>query len=69
MTEGRTVQIPEELYTQLEAMVEGSEFASVEAYVQFVLQELVAGDKTEGQLSPAEERLVEERLRGLGYIE
>jgi Arc/MetJ-type ribon-helix-helix transcriptional regulator len=69
MSQDRRVGIPADLYARLEALVEKSEFKSVEAYILFVLGELADEGKARETLTPEEQRDVEERLRGLGYIE
>jgi len=63
--EMRSVQIPADLYAQAEKKF-GRRFASVDELVAFALRELVRDDAA--QMDDAERRLVEERLRDLGYI-
>ncbi len=67
-----TVSIPVPLYEKVYTMVEGTGFTSVSDYVTFVLRELIAGtseEKTKKAFTRADERMVKERLKALGYIE
>jgi hypothetical protein len=63
--EMRSVQIPSDLYAQAEKKF-GPRFGSVDELVSFTLRELVRDDAA--QMDEAERRMVEERLRDLGYI-
>jgi hypothetical protein len=66
MTElNRQVRLPEELCAAAEAKF-GQQFKSLEELLTFLLRELLSGDTV--KFDEAEERLVEERLRELGYI-
>ena len=67
-TKTRTLQIPEELAAQLDARRHGSAFASLDAYVAFVLARL-AEEPATGAFSEEDERLLKEKLRSLGYID
>ncbi len=65
----KTVSIPTTLYKKIEEQIEGTEFSSVEDYIIFVLEEILKEDEdSESALSPEEEELVKERLKGLGYL-
>ena len=64
----RTVQIPEDVARRLEARLEGSAFASVDAFVAFVLGRLLEEQGGPG-FSEEDERALKERLRSLGYID
>lgn len=65
----KNVAIPAELYTQIEERIKGTEFASVEEYIIFVLEEVLKEeDESEDILTPEEEEQVKERLKGLGYL-
>lgn len=66
-----TINIPDELFTKLKAQAEKTkEFASAEAYVLFVLEQLVADQGGESSPYTAEdEAKVKERLEGLGYLD
>jgi hypothetical protein len=66
MTEStRQIFLPEELCAAAEAKF-GQQFRSLEELLTFLLRELVDTDAT--PYDEAEEQLVEERLRELGYI-
>lgn len=60
----RHVQLPEDLCAAAEARY-GGQFGSVDDLLTFALRELLRGDAI--QLSAEEERIIEERLRDLGY--
>jgi hypothetical protein len=65
MSEMRNIQLPADLCADAEAEF-GSVFGSLEELLAFVLRELLRDDaKTADE---AEKRLVEERLRELGYL-
>ena len=61
----RQVPLPEDLCAAVEQKFAGR-FSSVEELLIFVLQELL-NDPT-ARLDEAEQKIVEERLRELGYI-
>jgi hypothetical protein len=65
MAELREVRLPVDLCRAAEEKFAGR-FENIEALLEFVLREAV--DDTVTQLDQAEERIVEERLRDLGYI-
>ena len=65
MSEIRAVQLPAELCTQAEQKF-GHVFGNVEELLTAVLRELLCDDAQAADL--AEQRLVEERLRELGYL-
>ncbi len=64
-SEFRRVQVPEDLCAAAEARY-GRQFGSVDELLAFALRELLRDDAA--QLSAAEERIIEERLRDLGYV-
>jgi hypothetical protein len=64
VTEMRQVQLPEELCAAVQEKF-GGQFASFEELLVFILRDLSLDDAS---LQEAEERIVEERLRELGYI-
>ena len=65
MTQYRTVQLPEELCAAAEKYA-ADRFDGLEGLVSFLLQEIL---KDEGvQFDRAEEEMIEQRLRDLGYI-
>ena len=65
MTEVRQVQLPTELCAIAEKKFAGK-FGSIEELLVFILQELSRDDAS--QFDQAEQKIVEERLRELGYI-
>jgi hypothetical protein len=65
MTQYRTVNLPEDLCTAAEKSLTGR-FDSLEALLSFLLQEIAKDDVS--KFDQAEEQIIEERLRDLGYI-
>jgi hypothetical protein len=65
MTQYRTVNLPEDLCTAAEKSLTGR-FDSLEALLSFLLQEIAKDDAS--KFDQAEEQIIEERLRDLGYI-
>jgi hypothetical protein len=65
MTQYQTVHLPEELCAAAEKSV-AEKFDSVEALIIFLLQEIVKNDPS--QFDRAEEQMIEQRLKDLGYI-
>jgi len=65
LTQYRTVRLPEDLCAQTEKWLAGR-FDDLESFLSFLLQELARDDGS--KLDQAEEQLVEQRLRELGYI-
>ena len=65
MTQYRTVNLPEDLCGAAEKLLTGR-FDSLEALVNFLLQEIVKDDAR--KFDQAEEQMIEQRLRDLGYI-
>lgn len=65
MTETRDLKLPSELCALAEKKF-GERFANAEELLTFVLQELLREDSS--QSDEAEQKIVEERLRDLGYI-
>ena len=65
MTDFRSVRLPGELCEQAERWLKGR-FDSLEALIIFALQEIVNDDG--GKLDEQEEKMVQQRLRDLGYI-
>ncbi|RLE38544.1 hypothetical protein DRJ12_01405 [Candidatus Acetothermia bacterium] len=69
MADRVTLKIPRPLYEQLQQVIEGTGFSSVNEFVVYVLRDLVAakGERPAG-LTPEEIELVRTRLRNLGYL-
>ena len=65
MTQYRTLQMPEDICAKAETWMSGR-FATIEAFVEFLLREVMRED--DSKLNEEEERMVQERLRDLGYI-
>jgi hypothetical protein len=63
--EMRSVQLPADLCAAAEKKF-GERFANLEELISFTLRELIRDDSA--QMEEAERRMVEERLRDLGYI-
>ena len=61
----REIRLPDELCQAAEQRF-GHQFSSLEELVAFVLRELLRDDAS--QMDEAETRVIEERLRDLGYI-
>lgn len=65
-----TINLPEELFQKIKAQAEKSgEFATPEAYILFVLEQLVADQGDAAPYSAEDEAKVKARLEGLGYLE
>ena len=65
IADSRPLQLPEDLCAAAEVRY-GGYFRSVEDLLSFVLRELLRDDAA--QLNAAEERVIEQRLRDLGYV-
>jgi len=65
---GRTIVIPEEVARGIEERLRSTSFASIDAFVGFVLARLLEEPGATG-FSEEEERRLRERLRSLGYID
>ncbi len=65
MTKLRTVSLPQDLCAEAERQF-GGRFDTVEALLTFVLQEITKADAS--LLDEAEEQLIEQRLKDLGYL-
>jgi hypothetical protein len=64
-TEYRTLRLPEDLCKEAETWMTGR-FPDVETLLSFLLQEIVKEEA--GKLDRAEEDMVQQRLKDLGYI-
>jgi len=65
MTQYRTVHLPEELCAAAEKSLAGK-FDNLETLISFLLQEIVKNDSS--RFDRAEEQMIEQRLKDLGYI-
>lgn len=61
----RTVSLPAELCMQAEKKF-GEKFGSLEQVLEYVLRDLVRDDAA--QADEGEQRMIEQRLRDLGYL-
>ena len=61
----RNIAVPEELCHTVEQKFAGR-FTSVDEVVVFLLQELLRDDAL--KMDEQEQKIIEERLRGLGYV-
>jgi hypothetical protein len=61
----REVRLPDDLCAAVEQRF-GQQFATIEEFLVFVLMELVRDNAH--QLDQSEQRMIEARLRDLGYI-
>jgi metal-responsive CopG/Arc/MetJ family transcriptional regulator len=62
------VEIPEELYRELESRLEKLGMDSVDECVAFILRSLLSGDYDQDELSKEEEQRMKDRLADLGYM-
>ena len=67
--EKKTVSLPAEVYTKIEQRVAGTEFQSVDEYVNFVLEEVLREEEPETTFSKEDEEEVKKRLKALGYLD
>ena len=65
MSGDREVRLPADLCAAIENKF-GQQFGSVDEFLEFVLRELLRDEAS--QLDEQEQRIVEERLRELGYL-
>lgn len=65
MTQYRTVNLPEDLCVAAEKFLTGR-FDNLEALLSFLLKE-IANDDT-SRFDEADEQIIEQRLRDLGYL-
>jgi hypothetical protein len=65
MNARRPISLPEELCASAERQF-GARFGGIEAFLEFVLQELVRSDAQ--ALDETEQKMLEKRLRDLGYL-
>jgi len=67
--ERKTVSLPAELYGKIEQRIAGTEFDSVDEYVNFVLAEVFKEEEAETSFSKEDEKEVKRRLKSLGYLD
>ncbi len=65
MTDSRNVSLPETLCAAAEEKF-GQSFGGLQGFLIFVLREMV--NEPAGGMDEAEQRLIEQRLRELGYL-
>ena len=65
MSDKRQISLPEDLCAAAERRF-GKQFQCIEAFLEFVLQELLRDDAE--KLDQREKEILEQRLRDLGYI-
>lgn len=68
-TNGRSVTIEEHLYERVKRRIAKTNFESVDEYVTFVLEEVVAGDDVDEAHEEVDEADIQARLRSLGYLD
>ena len=64
----RGVEIPEEIFVELEELLPKLDMSSVDDCVAFILKALLSGEFDEDELSGEEEEQMKERLTDLGYM-
>lgn len=67
--DSRTVAVDDHLYERVERRIARTNFESVDEYVTFVLEEVVAGDETDESYEDVDDEDVQARLRSLGYLD
>lgn len=65
----QTVSLPDDLYEQCNRTISGTEFESVDEYVQFVLSEVLAADVGASPNNAARPDVDEDHLEALGYLD
>ena len=68
-TDSQTVTIEDHLYKRVERRIAKANFESVDEYVTFVLEEVIAGDDVDEPRGEVDEADVQARLRSLGYLD
>jgi uncharacterized membrane protein YebE (DUF533 family) len=66
MESWRELRLPAELCEKVEEQIRGSQFATLEEFLTFVLRELAA--RNSSRLDKKEREAIEQRLRDLGYM-
>lgn len=62
----RDIRLPEHLCEAAERLIQGTRFETVEEFLAFVLRELTSRDSA--RFEEQERKVIEERLRDLGYL-
>jgi Arc/MetJ-type ribon-helix-helix transcriptional regulator len=70
MEKGRSIEVPESLFSRIEGKIKGSNFKSVSEYVSFVLREKLVSEEesSKSHFTQEEEEKIKARLRALGYL-
>lgn len=63
-----TISIPDTLYHRLEERIQGSGFTSVEDYVTYILQQVLAEEDSDLGPTQEDDASARNRLAGLGYV-
>jgi hypothetical protein len=66
MNSWRELRLPTELCEKVEKQIQGSQFATLEEFLTFLLREVASRDSS--RLDEQERQAVEQRLRDLGYM-
>ena len=66
MTSWRELRLPEELCQKIEEQIQGSQFATLEEFLTFLLREVAS--RNSSKLDEQEQQAIEQRLRDLGYM-
>lgn len=65
----KKVSIRSDIYKKMEERVRVTNFSSVDEYVSYILEQVIAKFEKENEVYSDEgEEKIKERLRGLGYI-
>ncbi len=64
-----TIKVSRKLYEKISQKVRSgeTEFTTVDAFVEFVLSEILVDDQTGSAMTREDEELVSKRLKDLGY--
>jgi Arc/MetJ-type ribon-helix-helix transcriptional regulator len=62
----RDLRLPARVCEDAEKLIQGTRFSSLEEFVTFLLRELTANKSA--QLDARERKVIEDRLRDLGYL-
>jgi Arc/MetJ-type ribon-helix-helix transcriptional regulator len=67
-----TVSIPTPLFKKVQERIKDTGFTSVSSYVEYVLREIMASEREEGEerepFTREDEERIKRRLRALGYL-